>query len=95
MFAERRDRHALGGRVERCDHFITLFGGALQLIEDRLQVVGGLAGQLLIAIALQSGAAEVGEGVADRMSKLRAERVGSFVDPFGAAHAAGRTSSCR
>ena len=40
VFAERRDRRALGGRVERRDDFVALPALALQLVEDRLQVRG-------------------------------------------------------
>jgi hypothetical protein len=84
---ERRLRHPLRARVERRDHLVAALLLALELVEDRLQVGGVLAVEQRIAVALDAGAAEVGEGVADRVGELAACRIGAFVGAFGSAHA--------
>src|SRR4029077_19031783 len=96
MFAERRERRALGRRVERRQDFVALSALALQLVENRLQVrAARFAVQRGVAVALETGLAQIGVGVADRLGELRAGRVRPPIDPFAAADATGKDRPVR
>ncbi len=89
VFAERGERHALGGRLQRGEHRVALGAATLELIEHALHARAGFAVQRGAAVALQAGLAEQFDvGIPDRRGEQRTGWVDARVEAAGVAHAA-------